>query len=64
MADPETLKRIDEPQGEETKGSRERSRPPTGSHPATESHRPPVQPSVTARSKDSSNAPSGLRART
>jgi hypothetical protein len=30
MADPGTLKRIDEPPGEETKGSRERSRPATG----------------------------------
>jgi hypothetical protein len=32
MADPGTLKRIDEPPGEETKGSRERSRPATGAH--------------------------------
>jgi hypothetical protein len=30
MADPGTLKRIDEPEGEETKGSRERARPATG----------------------------------
>jgi hypothetical protein len=79
MADPGNLKRIDEPQGEETKGSRERSRPatgqprgrfrpepspttaePRGSGPA----RQPAQLSVTARSKDSSNAPSTLRAST
>jgi hypothetical protein len=44
MADPGTLKRIDEPEGEETKGSRERSRPATGSlQSPPDAAEPPIQ---------------------
>jgi hypothetical protein len=49
MADPGTLKRIDEPPGEETKGSQDRSRPATGAHPPPERTRQQREPAMSLR---------------